>query len=492
MKKLTTKEFIEKAVAKHGDRYDYSKSEYSGRKLQVKIICKIHGDFNQTPENHLSGSGCTDCHNNGRLTTQWFIDKSISIHGDRYGYDMVTYVNTNVKVKITCHQHGVFEQSPNSHIYGQGCPVCGGHNKLDTESFIDKAKLLYADRYDYSLVDYKLSKEKIKIICKNHGVFEQSPGSHLSGRGCPDCANESCGNKLRKSLDWFIKKATTKHNGRYGYSLVEYKGSKNKVKITCKTHGVFMQVPSMHLRGSGCPSCSHLKTGSDFLDQAVAIHGSKYNYSCVEYTGSHVKVKITCKEHGEFMQSPNSHLNGNGCPSCGNDNSSKAQRKLTCDFISEAIAVHGNIYDYSIVEYAHSNMKVDIICSIHGVFKQKARNHLDGKGCPCCATYGFDSKKPSILYYIKFESKKDLPIYKIGVTNGSDVKDRIRSMQVCNGFKATILDKIHFKTGLEARSIEQLLHKEYSEYKYMGDPIMKNGNTELFTKDVMCFLSRNN
>lgn len=129
MAKLTTEEFIKKAQAMHGDKYDYSKVEYVSAKTKVCIICKEHGEFMQTPQKHLAGQGCIKCHRKFMakrysLGKEKFIEKAKTTHRGFYDYSEVEYVNGHTKVKIICPIHGVFEQEPASHLQGHGCPFC--------------------------------------------------------------------------------------------------------------------------------------------------------------------------------------------------------------------------------------------------------------------------------------------------------------------------------------------------------------------------------
>ena len=192
MKKLTKEEFIQKAKEKHGDKYDYSNVQYVHSKSKVKIICKEHGEFEQQPNNHLQGQGCLACKlDNSKLTTEQFIQKAKEIHGDKYDYSKVEYVNNATKVKIICPQHGEFEQTPNLHLRGSGCPACGGTLKLTTEEFIQRSNEIHGDKYDYSNVQYVNNTTKVKIICKQHGEFEQTPFNHLRVYGCPECGSST-------------------------------------------------------------------------------------------------------------------------------------------------------------------------------------------------------------------------------------------------------------------------------------------------------------
>jgi Zn finger protein HypA/HybF involved in hydrogenase expression len=200
MKKLTTEEFIEKAIKVHGDRYDYSSTNYCRNRLKVMIICKKHGSFQQTPSSHLLGSCCPKCQGKSRLTNDEFIKKAKKIHNNRYNYSIVNYVNNHTKVKIICLKHGEFEQIPTSHLQNKGCPKCANKN-VTTDEFIEKCKIIHKNKYDYSLVNYITSTSKIDIICKKHGSFQQIPNSHLNGQGCPICKSSKGELLIKEYLD---------------------------------------------------------------------------------------------------------------------------------------------------------------------------------------------------------------------------------------------------------------------------------------------------
>ena len=249
-----------------------------------------------------------------------------------------------------------------------------------TEIFILKAKKIHKELFDYSLVEYKNNITKVKIICKTHGVFEQTPQGHLVGKGCNQCAK----NKKKKTTEQFIQEAINIHGDKYDYSLVDYKTTTAKIKITCKVHGVFEQIPKNHISGIGCNKChfdSLRKTTEQFINEATNIHGDKYDYSLVDYKQSFKNVKIVCKIHGLFEQTPNCHIAGSaGCRKCAND----SLRKTTEQFINEATNIHGDKYDYSLVDYKQSFKNVKIVCKIHGLFEQTPDRHLAKNGCPHC------------------------------------------------------------------------------------------------------------
>ena len=199
-KKLTTEEFIEKAKKIHGNKYDYSLVVYKNNSTKVKIICPEHGIFEQRPSSHLEKRGCSKCSKNKKYTQKIVIEKARSVHGNKYDYSLVDYKNQNTKIKIICPEHGIFEQIPYSHLKGFGCNECSGRKRLTTDDFIKKAKRVHGDKYDYSLVEYKNNSTKVKIICPEHGVFEQRPNDHIRKRGCGICVQSKGERKIRKFL----------------------------------------------------------------------------------------------------------------------------------------------------------------------------------------------------------------------------------------------------------------------------------------------------
>ena len=260
-------------------------------------------------------------------------------------------------------------------------------------SFIEKARLVHGDKYDYSNSVYVNSKTKLTITCKTHGDFEQIPNSHLCGSGCPGCGNRTRNGRHEPNTKGFIKKAQLVHGDKYDYAKSVYVKSKTKVVITCKTHGDFEQTPNSHLAGQGCSKCGKKSMGKkqtlskeQFLEKAKSVHCDKYDYSLVEYVGVDTAVKIVCHKHGAFNQRPHGHMSGQGCLTCGNETSGVARTQTTSQFIEKARSVHGDRYDYSLVEYVNSDSYVKIICSKHGEFEQIADYHYSaGAGCPSCA-----------------------------------------------------------------------------------------------------------
>ena len=319
-----------------------------------------------------------------RKTTEQFVKEAKIIHGDKYNYSKVNYINSQTKIIITCKIHGEFEQTPDKHINRKsGCIKCSGCYKLTTKEWIDKAKIVHGDKYDYSKVNYISNKEKVIIICKIHGEFEQFPQNHLKGYICHKCSN--C---YKPNTEEFIQKAKIVHGDKYDYSKVNYISTLKKVIIICKIHGEFQQIPQNHLKGSICHKCSgkYQPTTEEWINNAIKVHGYKYDYSKVDYINNHKKIIIICKEHNEFEQTPNAHLLGQGCRKCQYSNNSKKFRTSQEEFIQKAKLIHGDKYDYSKVEYITCMKKVIIICKEHGEFKQSPNAHCghQQQGCPKC------------------------------------------------------------------------------------------------------------
>ena len=206
MKKLTTEEFIERAKKVHGNKYDYSKVKYKDIFSKIKINCNICKNFfEQRPSDHLSGYGCPYCAKNVRRSNNdEFIKKAQKIHGNNFNYDKVEYINNRTKVKIKCNTcFKEFEQNPDKHLIGHGCPYCKGGIKKSREHFIKKAYLIHGnEKYDYTQVIYKNTHTKVKIKCNKCGkIFEQTPTNHLHGQNCPHCYKSRGEERIKKFLE---------------------------------------------------------------------------------------------------------------------------------------------------------------------------------------------------------------------------------------------------------------------------------------------------
>ena len=323
------------------------------------------------------------------LTTEGFIKKARTIHGDKYDYSNVEYINSSTNLCINCPIHGKFWQKPNAHLNSYGCPMCGkeikiGNIKKDTASFIEKSKIVHGNKYDYSKVNYVNAKTKICIICPIHGEFSTKPNNHLSGCGCPKCANEArkFGNKRVKTTEEFINECVEKYGERYDFSKTVYDGAHNKIIVFDNLKNCeIVTTPTTLL--SKTLSVKIKVTKENFINKAKEKYGDKYIYDETKYVDSKTKIKYVCPIHGKIEQLPLNHLRY-GCRFCSKEKQSQKQRKSINEFIKKARAIHGDKYDYSKTNYVNDKTKICIICPEHGEFWQSPNKHMNGHGCPQC------------------------------------------------------------------------------------------------------------
>ncbi|EKD89569.1 MAG: hypothetical protein ACD_33C00045G0036, partial [uncultured bacterium] len=299
-----------------------------------------------------------------KYTTEIFIKKAIEVHGNNCCYGKVNYINANTKITITClvDDHGDFTQTPGNHLFGQSCPKCG-YDKIgdikrhNTEEFIRKAMLIHGDRYGYENSNYLGAHIKVILDCYIHGPFEQTPAAHLRSQGCVKCQYEFLSNYFVSNTQEFITKAIKIHGNKFDYSKSVYINAYTNIIIICPIHGEFEQKPDNHLQSKGCSKCSLEEfiinhptrlTQEEFIIRAKQIHGDKFDYSKVVYINGWTKIIIVCPIHGDFLQTPNDHLQGSGCPIC---KSSKGELAIL-----EILKKHGIKFtrQYQIPEIAHN------------------------------------------------------------------------------------------------------------------------------------------
>jgi hypothetical protein len=191
-----------------------------------------------------------------KLSTEEFIERAKKVHGEKYSYEKIKYKNARTKVTITCREHGDFLQNPNHHLNGHNCYKCKGDVIIDQNQFIEKAKEIHGNKYDYSKACYINKNTKVTIICPEHGEFRQTSRYHLKGKRCQKCGIIKEHNKTKLTIEQFITKAILIHGDKYNYDKTKYYGGKNKIIIVCKKHGEFRQIPESHLQNKGCPNCN--------------------------------------------------------------------------------------------------------------------------------------------------------------------------------------------------------------------------------------------
>lgn len=294
MQKITVKDFIKRAIEKHGNKFDYSLvKKINGQYTKIKIICDKHGITTQTPKSHLiSKHGCSECgieqaNISKKMGLEEFLKRSKEIHGDKYDYSLVAGFNKTIdKVKIICNKtdidgikHGVFEITPSAHInrngnlrgdrLGRGCTKCGieernASHRVTVKQFLKNAKKVHGNDYDYSLIKEIIRvKDLYPIICnidKSHGVFYQNLDNHINKeQGCPICKNENMGKNRVMPFQEFLNRSNKIHNNKYDYSKFIYKNVDTPGIIICLRdgHGEFLKDPYHHInREQGCIVCS--------------------------------------------------------------------------------------------------------------------------------------------------------------------------------------------------------------------------------------------
>ena len=320
MSRFNETKFLEKFYALNGDRYTYMGYENG----LVQFYCKKHDKINyDTPSHLVSGRGCKECGKEKQQQTNilankkakdTFIERARKIHGDKYDYSKVNYINAKTKVCIICPIHGEFKQTPQAHLRGEGCRKCGieESHKLQrktTEQFIKEAREIHGDKYDYSKVNYVDERTDVIIVCPKHGEFKQKPMKHLKGRGCHECGIEKLSKINSFTTEKFIARAKEVHGDKYDYSKVEYKGYYEDVCIVCPAHGEFWQTPDSHLQGCGCQRCSsRLSKNEDELYNFISKLVGKDN---VEKSNTSILPKH--REIDIYVPSFNIGIEYNGC-----------------------------------------------------------------------------------------------------------------------------------------------------------------------------------
>lgn len=317
------------------------------------------------------------------------------------------------KITVICKKHGEFKKTIDSLLNAKsGCPSCSKRKIPTNEEFVEKCKLVHKGKnYDFSKVKYTGSGNKVTVICHEvghdgieHGEFDVRASHLLNGSGCPKCSGRSV-----SQSEW-IAKARLVHGDKYDYSNIKYVGGRrNKVEIICHQkdengveHGPFIQEAASHLTGCGCPKCSGgAYIGKDyFVSRAIGIHGNKYDYSKVDYKRAKTPVEIICRRHGSFMQSPEVHLRGGGCPKC---NASKLEGIVMREFEKNGIK-----YEYQVSIPKLGKKTIDFYVPLYDLY-------VECQGEQHFMDTDFGNHKKSYAERVKLDDEK----YKAVIENGS-------------------------------------------------------------------------
>jgi len=345
--------------------------------------------------------------------TTAFIEKARAKHGATYDYSGVQYVNKSTKVRIACPSHGGFDQTPNNHLNGQGCPQCAKDARatasrsraVGIDEFIRRATSVHGSVYDYSRAVYKDQNTLVAIVCPVHGEFTQGAKVHTSGHGCPQCAIAKTSGVVKDSartMELFKAKYP-----ELDFSGAQYTGRSGDITARCPTHGLITK-PASHWRVSGCPHCGRERGTAapkatahllDMNEQKRAAYEARFrrhlqeradwiDANAMRYVDQATPVQLRCKKHGQtFWPTPKNMIDKDtGCSLCGDEKVSV--RKLTRGgaFLARAREAHGDLYDYTRAIYTGAHEKVEILCAKHGAFWMTPHSHTGQKpqGCPQC------------------------------------------------------------------------------------------------------------
>ena len=516
------------------NKYDCSKINYENNLIPMIFTCKEHGEFKKTSYEVINKKMiCPKCApriKKEKRNTKSFVKELKNIFKDEnYDYSLVKYTKYHSKdITIICKEHGNFISSPDNLLRSKnGCSKCNKKQLLNKEIFLERSNNIHKNYYQYKDNDSYRNRSFITIICKKHGEFKQTIVSHLSGANCFKCTKElkSLKTKLNKinlfnedlnniniyNYDLYLKKYNlelneiklTKYNknkfinefnkifkNKYDYSLLPNLISmRERIEVVCPNHGVFTTTPLLHKRGNDCDLCNKEKFELDilnlkyenWLDEAKKKF-KKYDFSLSKdkYVNLLSVVEVICPKHGNFSRMAREFREGKGCQKCSYERLSIEKTIFTKDWKKESSLVHNNKYDYSLIidEKINYSNHYPIICKEHGVFHQHLGNHKNSKsGCPKCSTFGFQFDKSGILYYILIDGK----YYKIGITNKS-IKERFTK----DFDRIKVIKEWYYDDGEECYNMEQYYLKEFEWAKVNNVNILKNGNTELFDRDILC------
>lgn len=326
--------------------------------------------------------------------------------------------------EFTCTKCATKLQESIATILERGCKICdrkprsGGPSVVSHEDYIESVRKVHNDTYDLTTIRYEGSHIKITPTCRIHGMFYIAAPEFKRGRGCAKCAN-----RVTRTKEELIRELQALHGGRYDYSLIEFKKLSDVVTVICPEHGEYQTTVKTLVNGSICIKCSRIahkvsisKTHKDYIDKFVSIHGNKYNYDKFTVTNSSDKGIVNCSDHGDFLVSGSSHLQGTGCPECGKIQgllkTKKGDDYLFNEFVKRARIKHGNKYEYFREFYFGPYEKTKIYCPVHKYFWQHCAYHSAGNGCRQCSESRGERSIDTILtkYEIPFNREYSVKI----------------------------------------------------------------------------------
>ena len=373
---------------------------------------------------------------NVKLTTEEWVKECEIIHGSYFDYSMSEYINGHTLVTIGCPIHGKIKVNPNRHKRGSKCKRCSAKENtvfkaISKDIFYKEASEIHNNKYDYSLSeDFNDVHEQITIICPIHGEFRQIAYSHRKGSGCEECSYIQRGEVKRISFEEYVNRAEEKFGKRYRYLESSYTKISDDITYVCDTHGEVTQLAGTHLISRGCAKCFvkiEQSSTQEFTQKAILKHNNFYTYDRTDYNKSNESIIIRCPFHGDFIQLPNTHLNGAGCKTCAN--------------------IKSNI--------GYSNL---------------AKEDIENSKYIKCS-----------FYLLKFNTL-DMEYYKIGMS--TNLKERIRKLK--GSHKASVELLYELESNLfDCAKYEGELLKKYKKYNKKGEvPYRIEGSTECLSIDT--------
>lgn len=342
-----------------------------------------------------------------------FLRDAKAIHGDYFSYDKVAFKYLTDKITVTCPVHGDYTQSVRAHVIDKrGCKPCSMAQveRRSVDELVKAFRQVHGQKYDYSLVTSPKTKDKVDVVCREHGVFKLTANSHLNGAGCKKCSVEKRALAATVSVDEVYKRLSA--NGLSHLKLHEktYESVTVKADFSCPEHGRFSRIVADLLKSEyGCPTCgneasvaAHRMSAKQFLEKARTIHGDEFEYDLSNWHSSTRKIRVKCKDHGWFEQMPYQHVNGKQkCMKCYRSVIAKAGEVPFSEFERRAREKHKWVYQYWPDNYRGVSYKVRITCGKHGDFWQTGSDHLDGHGCPSCGGRAGSKGETEVFNYVK-------------------------------------------------------------------------------------------
>jgi hypothetical protein len=337
--KITLISFLSDCKKKHGDKYGYDKINFITRRDKITVKCPVHEYVEINGYAHIDGRGCPKCVDlipavDKEVRGAAFIRNSKDKFHLKFDYTEVRYVNQSTPIILTCIDHQErYEIAPIKHLYSKygSCKVCRAelrsyksilnrkpHNKDNKTSFINKAKTVHGDIYNYDNVHYVNSSTKVEVICDKHGPFHQVPNSHLRGSGCPVCAKEKSAQKQLPTHQTYVNKVEKAFPGKFTFELTKYRGTKKDVTITCKNHGPFTRTAELHYQHD-CPRCHNELRSQNRLTPIETIRDKVESRGGILLSKKYekgVKVKVQCANGHHFSAVWPSINSGSWCRYC--------------------------------------------------------------------------------------------------------------------------------------------------------------------------------